>query len=137
MINRQRRPAWWLLYALVPAMGGLLFLESRATLAPGGHKAVRIGITLFVYGLVWVRIRANDVALLHDGHHIISQHDERHAPDTDDRVTSWGLNPDCRPFSGLYGSGVRLYTAGQRTNIRSNGRESHKCSRNLDRQWCR
>jgi hypothetical protein len=132
MTHKQRRPAWWMLYAFVLVMGGLLLLESRAALSPGGHKAVQIGIILFVYGLVWVWIWANDVALRHDDRQVLGQDDERHAPETDDRATSWALDPDFRP-SQIYGSGVRLHTTGRCTNIRSNGREIRKCSRNLDR----
>jgi hypothetical protein len=134
MIHKQPRPAWWLLYTLMPVMGGLLFLESRASLSAGGLKAVQIGIIFFVYGLVWVWVRANDVSLLHDDRRVFRQHDERHAPETDDRVTSWALDPTFRPSSQLYGSGARRYITGRRINITSNGREIHKCSRNLDRQ---
>jgi hypothetical protein len=54
MTHKQPRPAWWLLYTLMPVMGGLLLVESRASLSPGGHKAVQVGIVLFTYGLVWL-----------------------------------------------------------------------------------
>jgi hypothetical protein len=133
MTHRQPRPTWWLLYALVPVMGGLLPVESRASLSPGGHKAVQIGIILSVYGLVWVWIWANDVALLYDDRQVISQLDERYAPEMDDGATSWVLDPGFMGFQ-TYDSVVRLHTTGRRTNITSNGREIRKCSLSLDRQ---
>ena len=137
MTKTQRGPAWWPLYTLVPIMGGLLLLESRAALPPGGHKAVQIGIILFVYGLVWIWIWANDVVLRHDDRQIIGQDDERYVPETDDRATSWALGPDFRPSEIIDDSGVWLYTTRRCTTITSTGREIHKCSRNLDQQSCR
>jgi hypothetical protein len=133
MTHKQPRPAWWLLYALVPMMGGLLLVESCAALSPGWHKAMQMGIILFVYGLVCVWIWVNEVALLHDDRHVISQHYERHAPDMDDRATSWALDSGFRA-SQTHDSGVWLHTTGRRTNITSNGREIDTCSRTLDRQ---
>jgi hypothetical protein len=130
--HTQRRPAWWMLYALVPVMGGLLLLESRASLSPGWHKAVQIGIILFVYGLVWVWIRANDGALRYY-RQVLGQGDKWHVTERGDSATSWALNPSFR-LSQTSGAGVRLYTTGRRTNIRSKTREIRKCSRNLDRQ---
>jgi hypothetical protein len=127
MTHTQRRPAWWMLYALVPVMGGLLLLESRASLSPGWHKAVQMGIILFVYGLVWVWVRANDVALRHD-RQVLGQGDTRPMTERGDRATSWALDPRFRP-SQTSGAGVRLHTTRRRTNIRSNGREIRKCSR--------
>ena len=61
---KTREPAWWMRYALVPVMGGLLVLEFRAPLSPGGHKGVQVGIVLFIYGLVWLWLRANAFRLL-------------------------------------------------------------------------
>ena len=60
-------PAWWVLYASVPLMGGLLVLEYRAALPPGWHTVVRIGIVLFIYSLVWRWLHANTLALLRTG----------------------------------------------------------------------
>jgi hypothetical protein len=61
---KHRRPAWWVLYALVPLMGGLLLAEHHALLTPVWHTCVRIGIVLFIYGLVWIWLHVNTVALL-------------------------------------------------------------------------
>jgi hypothetical protein len=59
-----RQPVWWVLYTLVPLLGGLLMLEHRASLSPAGHKFAQIVIVLCIYGLVWVWLRANELALL-------------------------------------------------------------------------
>lgn len=61
---RHRRPAWWLLYALVPLMAGLFVVEHRAPLPPGWHTAGQVAIVLFIYGLVWLWLRANELRLL-------------------------------------------------------------------------
>jgi hypothetical protein len=53
-MTQHRRPAWWVLYALVPLMGALLVLEHRAALPPGWHTVMRIGIVLFINGLMWL-----------------------------------------------------------------------------------
>jgi hypothetical protein len=57
-------PARWVLCALVPLMGGLLAAEHGASLPPGWHTFVPITIVLFIYGLVWLWLRANSFALL-------------------------------------------------------------------------
>jgi hypothetical protein len=57
-------PAWWFLYALVPLLSGLFVVEHRAPLSPGGHTGVQVGIVLFIYGLVWLWLRANTLLLL-------------------------------------------------------------------------
>jgi hypothetical protein len=64
MTHQQPRPAWWLLYGLVPVTGGLLLLESRASLPAGGHTAAQVGIVLFTYGVVWLWLRVNALWLV-------------------------------------------------------------------------
>jgi hypothetical protein len=59
-----RQPVWWLLYTLVPLMGGLLVLEHEVSLSPPGHKFMQIGIVVGIYGLVWLWLRANMLVLL-------------------------------------------------------------------------
>lgn len=127
-MSKPRRPAWWRLYALVPLMGGLLMLESYAPLSPGWHECVQIGIVLFVFGLVWVWVRANAVALLEVGY------------DTNDRETVQETN-------GMTIRSSRPRLAGSRVHVRqmrargitragkakANGREIRKCSHNLGR----
>ena len=64
MGHKPRGPAWWLLSALLPLLAGLFVVEQRAPLPPGGHTAVQVGIVLFIYGLVWLWLRANTLRLL-------------------------------------------------------------------------
>jgi len=59
-----RQPVWWVLSALVPLMGGLLVLEHRISLSPAGHRCTQISIVVCIYGLVWLWLRANTLALL-------------------------------------------------------------------------
>ena len=64
MGHTPRGPAWWLLPALLPLLAGLFVVEQRASLPPGGHTTVQAGIVLFIYGLVWLWLRANSLRLL-------------------------------------------------------------------------
>ena len=59
-----RQPIWWVLYTLAALMGGLLVLESEISLSPDGHKFAQISIVVYIYGLVWLWLRANALALL-------------------------------------------------------------------------
>jgi hypothetical protein len=131
---KTREPAWWMLYALVPVMGGLLVLEFRAPLAPGWHKGVQVGIILLVYGLVWVWLRANDIAMLHDSVNraplFREARDDRDAAQRSARrlpekhlTPSQGLSAALRPSSTL---GC--------VNLRAHRREIRKCSHSLDRR---
>jgi uncharacterized membrane protein YhaH (DUF805 family) len=62
MRQQPREPAWWMLYALVPLMGGLFVVEHRAALSPRWHTFVQISIVLFIYGLVWLWLSAQTLA---------------------------------------------------------------------------
>jgi hypothetical protein len=64
-----RQPAWWVLSALLPLMGGLLVLEHQVSLSPTGHKFLQISVVVCIYGLVWLWLRANTLALLHVAYH--------------------------------------------------------------------
>ena len=64
MSKPARGPLWTLLYALLPLLGGLFFLESRSTLPAWGHRAAQVGIVLFVFGLVERWIHWNEAALV-------------------------------------------------------------------------
>ena len=131
---KTREPAWWMLYALVPVMGGLLVLEFRAPLSPGWHKGVQVGIILFVYGLVWVWLRANDIAMLHESVNRAPLYrearDDRDAAQRSARrlpekhlTPSQGLSAVLRPSSTL-----------RCVNLSAHRRENQKCSHSLDRQ---
>ena len=60
MTQESRRPSWWQLWLLLPALGILAFLEAGAPLSPAGHTVVEVAIILVIYGLVsvWLRHRA-------------------------------------------------------------------------------
>ena len=129
---KTRAPAWWTLNALVPVMGGLLVLEFRAPLSPGWHKAVQVGIILFVYSFVWVWLRANDRAMLLDSANRTSLNrevrDERDAAQGSARgLPGTPLTPRQRPKGAL-----RSRSALRRINRRTQRREIRKCSHSLD-----
>jgi hypothetical protein len=128
-MHKPRGPAWWMLYVLVPLMGGLLVVEHRAALSPGWHTAVQISIVLFIYGLAWLWLRANALALLcvhHDAH-------ERAYADEANRAAHRSLRPRLipRPAHVRY---VRARHAKRRAKTRVNGGEIRRCSLSLDRQ---
>jgi hypothetical protein len=100
---KTREPAWWTLYTLVPVMGGLLVAESRAPLSPGWHKAVQVGIILFVYGFVWVWPRANDRAMLLDRANRTSLYSEVR----DDRDAAQGFARGCQERPSPHVSALR------------------------------
>lgn len=66
MRKERRRPSWWQLWLLLPALGILAFLEAGASLSPAGHTVVEVAIILAVYGLVSVWLRANQTRLLRE-----------------------------------------------------------------------
>jgi hypothetical protein len=129
---KTRAPAWWTLYALVPVMGGLLVSEFRAPLSPGWHKAVQVGIILFVYSFVWVWLRANDRAMLLDSANRTSLYrevrDDRDAAQCSARgLPGMPLAPRQRPKGTL-----RSRSALRRINRRTQRKEIRKCSHSLD-----
>ena len=64
MGHTPRGPAYWPLLALLPLLAGLFVVEQRAPVPPGGHTAMQVGIVLFIYGLVWLWLRAHTLQLL-------------------------------------------------------------------------
>jgi hypothetical protein len=73
MNTEGRRPSWWQLWLLLPALGILAFLEAGASLSPAGHRVVEVAIILVVYGLVFVWLRANQVGLLRESRDGLAQ----------------------------------------------------------------
>ena len=73
MEKERRRPSWWQLWLLLPALGILAFLEARASLSPAGHRVVEVAIILVIYGLVSVWLRANQAALLRESRDDLAQ----------------------------------------------------------------
>ena len=66
-MTKRSGPTWWVLYALLPLLAGLLAVEHRAALPAGWHTCMQIGIVLCIYGLVWLWIKVNTIALLRAG----------------------------------------------------------------------
>lgn len=58
MSNRERKPAWWQMFALVPLMLALLIGASQLNLPQWADEVVEIGIVLASFGgmLFWVHI---------------------------------------------------------------------------------
>ncbi|RPI52175.1 MAG: hypothetical protein EHM56_08690 [Chloroflexi bacterium] len=81
MGKEKRHAAWWQLWLLLGGLGGLAFAEVRIPLSVTGHRIVEVGIVLAVYGLLYVWVRANEVAWLRE---------------TQDQVT-WRRVPTLRP----------------------------------------
>jgi hypothetical protein len=73
MGKERRRPSWWQLWLLLPALGILAFLEVRASLSPAGHRVVEVATILVIYGLVSVWLRANQAGLLRESRDGLSQ----------------------------------------------------------------
>jgi hypothetical protein len=123
-----------MLHALVPVMGGLLVLECRAPLSPGWHKAVQVGIILFVYGLVWVWLWANDTAMLHDSANRARLFREaRDDGDAAQRSTRGLPEMHLTPSQGLSAALRPSSTLGC-VILKAHRREIRKCSHSLDRQ---
>ena len=127
MQRTPRKPGWWMLYALVPLMGGLLVLEHGASLSPRGHQYAQVGIVLFIYGLVWLWASARALA-----------HDNQDKQSLDDRDTGNSVALRSRGSSLIpRGADVRRpsarHTKGH-ISAHVNKREIRKCSLSLGRR---
>jgi hypothetical protein len=129
MTHKQPRPAWWLLYTLMPVMGGLLLVESRASLSPGGHKAVQVGIVLFTYGLVWLWLRVNALRLIWSDQ--LAGHGERQKEVDGAATGSSKAHFTPRQAYSLYRSARHRY---RRVHPQWKRRGIRKCSLNFDRR---
>jgi hypothetical protein len=137
MTDKPRKPAWWTLYALVPAMGGLLFAESRASLSPSWHKCVQIGIVLVTYSLVWAWLRANDRAMLRDClNRAFPNKDTWNATDRAEN-SAFRSSETCRTPDQGYGDSVRRGSTLKYINSKAQKRGMRKCSHSLGQQLSR
>ncbi len=59
-----RKPAWWLLYLLIPVLIGLLFVDHELVLSMLGHQIVQFGVLFIFLGLVVLWLRSNSSALV-------------------------------------------------------------------------
>jgi hypothetical protein len=73
MGKERRRPSWWQLWLLLPALGILAFLETTAPLSTAAHKIVEVGIVMVFYGLVSLWLRANKARLLRESRDGLAQ----------------------------------------------------------------
>jgi hypothetical protein len=73
MNTEKRRPSWWQLWLLFPALGILAFLEATAPLSTAAHKIIEVGIVVLVYGLVSLWLRANKARLLRESRDRLAQ----------------------------------------------------------------
>jgi hypothetical protein len=119
------RSAWWVLYALVPLMGGLLVLEHRAALPPGWHTVVRIGIVLCIYSLVWRWLHANTLALLRTGQ---DQPVSMHIYEANRTAVQSRRPPRSR--RPAYGDYIRGQQTTRRLKTKAHGMEINRCSLN-------
>jgi hypothetical protein len=113
------------LCALVPLMGGLLAVEHRASLPPGWHTFVQITIVLFIYGLVWLWLRANSFALLLAGQ---DKYVWTYA-DAASRTALQSLRPRRRP-GPAYVHYVRLRRTTRHAKAKADVMEITRCSLN-------
>jgi hypothetical protein len=67
MSTNVRRPCWWVMYLAVPLGAGLFWLEARAPLSVGWHRAAQVGVVLVVFGVVELWRMCNIAALIHEG----------------------------------------------------------------------
>jgi energy-coupling factor transporter transmembrane protein EcfT len=66
MRSSNRRPNWWVLYAIVAFFIFLLFREVKLPLSETAHRSIEIAITLLFYGLVWMWLGVNDLSLMQE-----------------------------------------------------------------------
>lgn len=57
------RPKWLLLFALVPLMVAFLVVNDEMPILPWAHELLEIGILLIVFGLMFLWMHSNRVAL--------------------------------------------------------------------------
>ena len=62
------KPAWWLLYALLPLAAVLLIAAAIECPSAGGRECLEGMVSLAVIGAIAVWVRANRVALILEDH---------------------------------------------------------------------
>ncbi|MGB8645558.1 MAG: hypothetical protein WCF84_09990 [Anaerolineae bacterium] len=64
MYTNKNKPAWWVLYVLVPIMIGLLIGEGELPIPTGDHRIFEMGIVLVGFVSFGIWVHANEGALL-------------------------------------------------------------------------
>ena len=59
-------PKWWQVYGIVPLAVVLFTAEVRSAMSPTGHRAAEIGIVILVFSLIWLWLKANRAAMIHE-----------------------------------------------------------------------
>ena len=129
MGHTPRGPAWWLLPALLPLLAGLFVVEQRASLPPGGHTALQAGIVLFIYGVVWLWLRASSLRLLWSTQGASYQERVIEVHSTATRSPGPGFTP-----RQAYVIDIRARQRTRRLNRQVKRRGIPKCSTSCDRQ---
>jgi hypothetical protein len=129
MMRQRREPAWWILYGVLPLMGGLFVVESRVALPVGWRTWVQIGIILFIYSLVWIWLWGNDLALLDDGQDLQDKDDADTANHAALRSLARGFTP-----RQVYVDDVKVRPTPRRIMTRCHARRIRKCSHSLGRR---
>ncbi len=63
------KPKWWLLYAVVPLMIGLLWLASQLAVAAWMHQVAQMAIVLLAFSLLALWVHANQGAVANEPSH--------------------------------------------------------------------
>lgn len=66
MLSKQKKPAWFILYALVISMIAVFMFENKDGLPTWANEFVTFGIVLFVFGAMLVWAQVNSSALWED-----------------------------------------------------------------------
>ena len=66
MLSSNRRPNWWVLYVIAALFILVFFLEVKVQLSESVRHSLEIAITLLFYGLVWMWLGVNDLALIRE-----------------------------------------------------------------------
>jgi type VI protein secretion system component VasK len=128
-MSQQRRPVWWVLYAAVPLLVGMFAVEHQVSLSPARHKLAQVGIVLFIYGLVWLWLRANARRLLWSDPHTSERKRMTEARGTMLRSPESRFTPRQAQVITL-----RARRRGRSTHPHAKGRGIRKCSLNFDRR---
>ena len=66
MRHTRQGPRWWQVWIPLLLVGGLLVLESQATLSPGGHQVAQLLMTLLMFGVFMAWVWCSRGARLHE-----------------------------------------------------------------------
>jgi hypothetical protein len=105
-----RRPRWWQLYALIPAVVVLFAAENDLPVAPRVHQVFQIAIVVVVFAFVQWWLSANRFALLEE---------ERRQLPSFRRPSAWSLSDPVRrdPEAGREPAMFHLPPAGLRNTL--------------------